>query len=78
MSLTGEEVLIKEEPLVDDWEDQEGPTEPEETNAEIANDDPLAAAASQDDNDPKSSGEQRILPGPLIGKLPTSYFSSRA
>ena len=78
MSLTGEEVLIKEEPLVDDWEDQEGPTELEETNAEIANDDPLAAAASQDDNDPKSSGERRILPGPLIGKLPTSYFSSRA
>ena len=62
MSLDGEEIFIKEEPLVDAWEEQDEAKD-EETNVEISNNGPLAATSEEDNAD------KRILPGSRIGKL---------
>ena len=62
MSLDSEEILIKEEPLVDAWEEQDEAKD-EDTTVEISNNGPLAATSEEDNAD------KRILPGSRIGKL---------
>ena len=62
MSLDSEEILIKEEPLVDAWEEQDEAKD-EDTTVKISNNGPLAATSEEDNAD------KRILPGSRIGKL---------
>ena len=62
MSLDGEEILIKEEPLVDAWEEQDEAKD-EDTNVEFSSNGKLAATSEEDNAD------ERILPGSRIGKL---------
>ena len=62
MSLDSEEILIKEEPLVDAWEEQDEAKD-EDTTVKISNNGPLAATSEEDNAD------ERILPGSRIGKL---------